>query len=105
MSDISQAFAPSSLRLQSFQHSETRRWAFYNVGAYMCGFDTGRQHYPAAYVVDASDWLADAYEGEFGSSYQARRAWFDEKPGAFLLAAVRNRYDGGLAAFADAVHV
>jgi hypothetical protein len=33
-------------QLVSLAYADHRRWAFYNIGAMMCAFDTGRMHGP-----------------------------------------------------------
>jgi hypothetical protein len=36
--------------LWAIRGADTRRWAFYNVGAFMCPIDTGKPHGPVQWL-------------------------------------------------------
>lgn len=63
------------------------------VDAPMVAFDTGRGHFPAAYVDEMRGWLADC---EWGNMLPED---FDELPGRVVLYGVDRTYDGGLSGF------
>lgn len=64
-------------------------------GVHASRLNTGREHFPAAYVDEARGWAMDC---EWLDSES-----LDELPGAAILRGTARHYDGGLAAFADAV--